>query len=147
MHTERLRFLPVLPPTDATAAILPLKLALQTEEPFPQVRWRGDACYFTYIKLTGCPIFPTLQHLAYEDLCFLAEKDSARLAAVFDDQTGACWTALVKAALKPVDAVAAAAATLGGGAATQDMRSASAARELRCVRRCCPCMAPVATCA
>ena len=54
--------------------------------------------------LPTCLICGAAQHMAYEDLCFLAERDAARRHAVFADRTGASWSELVKAALKPIGA-------------------------------------------
>jgi hypothetical protein len=71
-----------------------------------------------------------LQHLAFEDLCFAAEKGGYRRDAVFADDTGASWTALLTAALKPVDAAQAAAKVLGNAASTQKALI-GAVRELR----------------
>jgi len=45
---------------------------------------------------------PFVLSLAHEDLCFLAERDSVRRQAVFADKTGASWSELTRAALKPV---------------------------------------------
>lgn len=75
---------------------------------------------------------PDVQHLAYEDLCFVAEKDGERRDAVFNDEKGLSWSAFLAAALKPVDAALSAAKTLAAtGGGQQDV--ASAARELWCV--------------
>jgi hypothetical protein len=71
-----------------------------------------------------------LQHLAFEDLCFAAEKGGYRRDAVFADDTGASWTALLTAALKPVVAAQAAAKVLGNAASTQKALI-GAVRELR----------------
>lgn len=83
------------------------------------------------------------QHLAYCDLCFVAEKDCQRRDAVFADDTGASWSALVKAAFIPVDAVTSAAAALVSSAGGREGEPPNAARELGCVvtrchdERCC----------
>jgi hypothetical protein len=57
--------------------------------------------------LCRADVLRTAQHLAYEDLAFLAEKDAARRSAVFAQGNAASWSALAKAALKPVGMLAA----------------------------------------
>lgn len=76
-----------------------------------------------------------MQHLAYEDMCFVAEKDGERRDAVFDDEKGLSWSAFLAAALKPVDAVISASKTMST-AGVQQHDAACAARELRCVCLC-----------
>ena len=67
-------------------------------------------------------------------MCFVAERDSARRDAVFDDEKGLSWSAFLAAALKPVDAALSAAKTLASaGGLEMVSASSSAARELRCV--------------
>ena len=85
VHTERLRFLPLAADPDSAALTQPLRAALSAR----------------YAREDQFAL-----HLAYEDLCFLAEKDAARRHAVFADKTGASWSELCRAALRPVgDAV------------------------------------------
>jgi hypothetical protein len=81
VHTERLRFLPVASDPDSAALTQPLRAALTAR--------------YTREDQFGL-------HLAFEDLCFVAEKDAARRHAVFADKTGASWSELCKAALRPV---------------------------------------------
>ena len=64
-------------------------------------------------------------------MCFVAEKDGVRRAAVFDDEKGQSWSTFLKEALKPVDAATAAAKALKNAVLVKEQRSA--ARELRCV--------------
>jgi hypothetical protein len=66
-------------------------------------------------------------------MCFVAEKDGARRAAVFNDEKGLSWSAFLVAALKPVDAALAAAKALTAAELLKD--ATSAARELRCASK------------
>ena len=83
VHTERFRFWPLTHTVDLAAETLPLRRALQ-------VPVADDAF---------------ARHLAFEDLCFVAEKDAARRSSVFEDQPGTSWTELVKAAVAPLDEI------------------------------------------
>lgn len=108
---------------------LRLALALPTDDLFAQVRRLGRPL------CSACAHAASFaQHLAYEDMCFVAERDSARRDAVFDDEKGLSWSAFLAAALKPVDAALSAAKTLASaGGLEMVSASSSAARELRCV--------------
>ena len=76
-----------------------------------------------------------MQHLAYEDMCFVAEKDGERRDVVFDDEKGLSWSAFLAAALKPVE-VAICASKILSTADVQQHDAACAARELRYVCLC-----------
>ena len=86
VHTERFRFWPLNPSVDLAAETLPLRRALQVPV--------ADDSF--------------ARHLAYEDLCFVAEKDASRRGSVFEDQSGTSWTELAKAAVAPLDEIVAA---------------------------------------
>ena len=117
LYTERVRFLPWAQRAGPSAVSEPLLAALACSA-------AADGNAFA-------------QHLAMEDLCFVAERGGTRLAAVFDDDSGAAWSAAAKAALRPFGAVTAALrdalqpAEALGGAGGQRRVIAGAVRTLR----------------
>ncbi len=107
LHTERFRFWPLSRQLDAAADTQPLRHALSAvvpEDNFAKARSRIAPCVCACYDADRARA--NLQHLAYEDLCFVAEKDMARRNCVFADQTGASWSELASAALKPIGACA-----------------------------------------
>ena len=107
IHTERFRFWPLVHSVELGAEVLPLRRALQIQtidDAFSKVR----ESILLVSSASGFSFCSCAQHLAYEDMCFVAEKDATRRSAVFDDQSGGSWADLSKAALAPVDEIVAA---------------------------------------
>jgi hypothetical protein len=135
VYTERVRFFP--PPTvsalvggaDITSALRQV-LQLQTEDAFAKVSPRPVPIRRGSHASASC-----VQHLAYEDMCFVGEKDGERRDAVFGDEKGLSWSVFLAAALKPVEAAINASKTLSSDG-VQQHDAARAARELRCVCLC-----------